>query len=163
MKAGTGSQSDLDIQPETMPDKFEPGSHNAIGLAGLSAAVAWVADRTVSSLHEHDLDLCRTFLDGITDIDGLKLHGPPGVRHRVGVFSVTLDGYDPHELSSILESEFGLLTRSGIHCAPLVHEAMGTAAGGGATRFSFGPFVSKQDVKFATDALSEIASNRMPA
>ncbi|HXE52929.1 MAG TPA: aminotransferase class V-fold PLP-dependent enzyme, partial [Tepidisphaeraceae bacterium] len=69
---------------------------------------------------------------------------------------------DPHELSAILESSYGILTRSGIHCAPLAHEAIGTASTGGTTRFSFGPFVTKQDVKFATDALAQIASTRAP-
>lgn len=157
-EGGTGSQSDLDRHPESMPDKFEPGSHNAIGLAGLSAAAGWITERTVASLQAHDLDLCRTFLEAIADIEGLTLHGPNNVRNRVGVFSVTLAGYDPHELSAILESEFGILTRSGIHCAPLIHETLGTTAGGGTTRFSFGPFVSQQDVSYAADALAHIAS-----
>jgi selenocysteine lyase/cysteine desulfurase len=78
----------------------------------------------------------------------------------VGVFSVRIDGYDPHELSAILESHYGILTRSGIHCAPLAHETIGTASLGGTTRLSFGPFLSVQDGKFATDALAEIASTR---
>jgi selenocysteine lyase/cysteine desulfurase len=100
------------------------------------------------------------FLEGISNVDGLTSFGPQGVRNRVGVFSVRIDGYDPQELSAILESQFGILTRSGIHCAPLAHKAIGTLETGGATRFSFGPFLSKQDVKFATDALAEIAMSR---
>ena len=83
------------------------------------------------------------------------------LRNRIGVFSVRVEGYDPHELSAVLESNFGILTRSGIHCAPLAHQAIGTADAGGTTRFSFGPFLSKQDVKYATDALAEIATSRM--
>src|SRR5207237_9601172 len=102
------------------------------------------------------------FLGGISDIEGLTYYGPQGVRDRVGVFSIRIDGYDPQELSLALENSFGILTRSGIHCAPYAHETIGTAALGGTTRFSFGPFLSRQDVKFATDALAEIASSRMP-
>jgi cysteine desulfurase/selenocysteine lyase len=160
-EGGTGSVSEDDRQPEFMPDKYEPGSHNAIGIIGLSEGVKYIADQTVEKLAAHDLDLARTFLEGISNIDGLTYFGPQGVKNRVGVFTIKIDGYDPQELSAILESQFGILTRSGIHCAPLAHAAIGTLGTGGATRFSFGPFLSKQDVKFATDALGEIAMNRV--
>ena len=142
-----------------LPDKYETGSHNAIGIAGLSEGVKWVLEQTVAKLHAHDMDLVRTFIEGVSDIEGLTYFGPQGVRDRVGVFSIRIDGLDPHELSAILESHYGILTRSGIHCAPLAHQTLGTLSQGGTTRLSFGPFLSKQDVKFATDALSEIATN----
>jgi len=159
-EGGTGSVSELATQPDFLPDKYEPGSHNAMGIIGLSAGVKWVADKTVERLAAHDLDLVRTFLDGVSDVEGLTYYGPRGVKDRIGVFSIRLDGFDPQELSAVLEANYGILTRSGIHCAPLCHQALGTADCGGATRFSFGPFLSKQDVKFATDALAEIASTR---
>jgi cysteine desulfurase family protein len=162
-QGGTGSVSEDDRQPEFMPDKYEPGSHNAIGIIGLSEGVKYVADQTVEKLAAHDLDLVRTFIEGISNIDGLTYFGPQGVRNRIGVFAVKIDGFDPQELSAVLESQFGILTRSGIHCAPLAHAAIGTLETGGATRFSFGPFLSKQDVKFATDALCEVAANRAVA
>jgi cysteine desulfurase/selenocysteine lyase len=160
-EGGTGSVSELDRQPEFMPDKYEPGSHNAVGIIGLSEGVNWILGQTVQKLHEHDRELVGTFLEGINDIEGLTYYGPRGVRDRVGVFSIRVEGYDPHELSSALESSFGILTRSGIHCAPLAHEAIGTAALGGTTRLSFGPFLSMQDVSFATDAIAEIAAARL--
>jgi cysteine desulfurase/selenocysteine lyase len=160
-EGGTGSQSDLDVHPDTMPDKYEPGSHNAIGLIGLSEGVKYVATQTVAAIHEQQLDLVRTFIDGLSNIDGLTYYGPQGVRNRIAVFSVRVEGYDPQELSAILEANYGILTRSGIHCAPLAHAALGTLNKGGTTRFSFGPFLSKQDVKFAADALAEIATSRV--
>jgi cysteine desulfurase / selenocysteine lyase len=160
-EGGTGSVSEDDRQPNFLPDKYEPGSHNAIGIIGLSEGVKYVTDQTVEKLAAHDLDLVRTFLEGVSDIDGLTYFGPRGVRNRIGVFTVKIDGYEPQELSAILESQFGILTRSGIHCAPLAHAAIGTLDTGGATRFSFGPFLSKQDVKFATDALGDIAMSRV--
>jgi cysteine desulfurase family protein len=159
-EGGTGSVSEIDRQPEFMPDRFEPGSHNAIGIAGLSAGVQWVIDRTVQSLREHELDLIRTFIDGVGDIPNLRYFGPQGVRDRVGVFSVAIDGIGPMVLAGRLENEFGILTRPGLHCAPLIHQAIGSADRGGTTRLSFGPFLSKQDVKFATDALAHIACER---
>lgn len=159
-EGGTGSVSEQAVQPEFMPDKYEPGSHNAIGIIGLSEGVRWVAEQTVQKLAGHDLDLMRTFIDGVSDVEGLTYFGPQGVKNRIGVFSVRVDGYEPHELSAILESHYGILTRSGIHCAPLAHAAIGTADSGGTTRLSFGPFLSMQDVTYATDVLAEIASTR---
>ena len=159
-EGGTGSVSEQAVQPDFMPDKFEPGSHNAIGIIGLSEGVKWVAERTVQKLAEHDLSLRRSFIEGVGDVEGLTYYGPQGVKDRIGVFSVRVEGYEPHELSAVLESHYGILTRSGIHCAPLAHAAIGTAALGGTTRLSFGPFLSVQDVKYATDALAEIATSR---
>ncbi len=161
-EGGTGSLSEQAVQPDFLPDKYEPGSHNAIGIIGLSEGVKWIAEQTIEKLAAHDLDLVRTFLEGIGNIEGLSYHGPRGVKDRIGVFSVRVEGFEPQELSAALESSYGILTRSGIHCAPLAHEMLGTCHLGGTTRFSFGPFLSRQDVKFATDALAEIASSRLP-
>jgi cysteine desulfurase family protein len=164
LEGGTGSVSDEPRQPEMLPDKYESGSHNAIGIAGLSEGVKWILDQTVEHLAAHELDLVRTFIEGVSDIDGLTYHGPPGVRDRIGVFSVRVEGIDPHELSAVLESHYGILTRAGLHCAPLAHAALGTLESAGTTRFSFGPFLTKQDVKFAADALADIcAGARAPA
>jgi selenocysteine lyase/cysteine desulfurase len=160
-EGGTGSVSELDVQPDFLPDKYEPGSHNAIGLAGLSEGVQWVLDQTVEKLAAHDTALIGAFLDGIADVEGLTCFGPPTIRHRVGVMSVRLDGFDPQELAAVLESSYGILTRAGIHCAPLAHQTIGTLERGGTTRFSFGPFVSQPDVQYAADVLAQIAESRM--
>jgi len=160
-EGGTGSVSEQAVQPDFLPDKYEPGSHNAIGIIGLSQGVQWVLEKTVEKLAADEMDLVRTFLDGVAGVEGLTYFGPPGVRNRAGVFSVRVDGYEPQELSAILEGSYGILTRSGIHCAPLAHSAIGTADRGGTTRLSFGPFLSKQDVTYATDALAEIAGSRV--
>jgi cysteine desulfurase / selenocysteine lyase len=161
-EGGTGSVSEVDRQPDFMPDRYESGSHNAIGIIGLSEGVQWILGEGIDRLREHDLDLVRVFIDGVSGIEGLTYYGPQGVRSRLGVFSVRIDGYDPAELAMILESNYGILTRPGIHCAPLAHQTIGTHACGGTTRFSFSPFLTKQDVKFATDALAEIAMSRVP-
>ena len=159
-EGGTGSASEQDRQPEFMPDKYEPGSHNAIGIIGLSEGVKWVMDQGVQKLADHDLDLVRTFLEGVSDVEGLTYYGPKGVRNRLGVFSVKIDGFEAYELAAVLEGQYGILTRPGLHCAPLAHRAIGTADCGGTTRLSFGPFLSVRDVKYATDALAEIAMSR---
>jgi cysteine desulfurase/selenocysteine lyase len=161
-QGGTGSVSEQDSQPDFLPDKYESGSHNMIGIVGLNAALQWLGERGIDSVVEHQQILVRTMIEGLSDIEGLKYFGPRGVDHRVGVFSVQLDGFAPAELAAVLESHFGILTRAGIHCAPLAHEAIGTTQSGGATRLSFGPFLSMQDVQYACDALAEIAQSRLP-
>jgi cysteine desulfurase family protein len=158
-EGGTGSVSESDRQPEFLPDKYEPGSHNAIGIIGLSAGVQWILEQGIDNLYAHEMDLVRTFIEGASGIEGVTYYGPQGVRNRVGVFSVSAEGFTPVELAKALEDKFGILTRPGLHCAPLAHDAIGTTARGGTTRFSFGPFLSRQDVHFATNALADVAAS----
>lgn len=157
-EGGTGSISEQPYQPEFMPDRFESGSHNAIGIAGLSEGVRWLTERGPEKMLSHDRELMATFIEGISvvEIPGLRYFGPQGVKDRVGVFSVQMEGFTPHQLSKVLENRYGILTRPGIHCAPLAHETIGTVACGGTTRFSFGPFLSAADVNYATDCLADV-------
>ncbi len=163
-EGGTGSSSESDTQPDFMPDRFEPGSHNAIGIIGLSEGVRWILDQTVQRLWCHEQGLMSTMLESLGNNDtmpGLTYYGPKGVKDRCGVFSVRLDGFDHSEaLSQVLERDYGILTRSGIHCAPLAHKTFATHNLGGMTRFSFGPFLTVQDVLYVGDALAQISSRR---
>jgi len=154
---GTGSISEQDVQPEFMPDKFESGSHNAIGIAGLAAGAGWILKKTVQALYEHDQMLCCTFMEAVEGVEGLRFFGPQGIKNRMGVFSVRIGEMDPLKLADRLENEFGILTRAGLHCAPLAHRHLGTVGSGGTTRLSFGAFLSSQDVRYAADALAAIA------
>jgi len=166
-EGGTGSASERDVQPDFMPDRFECGSHNAIGIIGLSEGVQWILDRGVDTLWEHERGLMAAMLGGLTEElapPGLTLIGPKTMKSRCGVFSVRVDGFDhPQQLADLLERDFGILTRAGIHCAPLAHQTFGTHATGGATRFSFGPFLTVRDVQYACDALGEICMRQAAA
>ncbi len=159
-EGGTGSLSEQDTQPPFMPDRFECGSHNAIGIIGLSEGVKWILDQGIDKLWAHERELVRAMIEGLTDtgaMPGLRYFGPQGVKDRCGVFSVRIEGIDqPQALSDLLEQRYGILTRSGIHCAPLAHMTFGTHAVAGMTRFSFGPFLNKRDIKYACDALGQI-------
>lgn len=157
IQGGTGSISELPEQPEFMPDRFEPGSHNAIGIAGLVASLKWIEARGVDALREHDRSLSAQFLEATQNIPGMTVFGPTDVTRRVAVFSVVLDGLEPSELAALLESEFGILTRPGIHCAPFAHQALGTDVKGGTTRISFGAFNTLDDVERCATALRELA------
>ena len=156
-EGGTGSVSERDVQPLHMPDKFEPGSHNAVGIIGLGAGVEWIRERGVERLWQHEQACMRLFLEGIRGAPGLRVLGPATTRDRCGVFSVVIDGLPPEELAAILEDRYGILTRAGLHCAPLAHETTSTTSTGGATRLSLGPFLTEADVTRAAEALMEIS------
>ncbi len=164
-EGGTGSNSERDVQPDFLPDRFEPGSHNAIGLIGLSEGVSWVLERGVEAVWEHERNLTQQMLDGLAGCpSSLRLYGPTDKDQRCGVFSVRIEGFEsPQALSDRLESEFGILTRPGIHCAPLAHRTMGTFAAGGTTRLSLGPFLTDRDVAYAVDALTRISERSAAA
>jgi cysteine desulfurase family protein len=155
-EGGTGTVSERPTQPTTMPDKFEVGSHNAVGIAGLSAGVRWVLGRGVDALREHDRRLCEAFQAAAGGIDALTVYGPGDPDRRTGVFSVNLAGLPPAELAAELERGFGILTRPGIHCAPFAHQTIGTLPEG-TCRLSFGPFTRVEDVEYAAEALRTLA------
>lgn len=161
-EGGTGSLSEHPYQPEFLPDRYEPGSHNAVGIAGLDAGVAFLLERGIENLRRHEEQLCRQFMAAAANIDRLTVYGPRELHDRVGVFSVRVAGYEPQELSAALETSFGLLTRSGLHCAPLAHRTIGTYENGGTTRLSFGPFTTAEDVALAVDALAALARASKP-
>jgi len=156
-EGGTGTVSEDPRQPSTMPDKYEIGSHNAIGLAGLSEGVAWLLERGVASIRRHDEHLCRLFLEITDSVRGLTVYGPRDLRQRAGVFSGAVGRLEAGDLADRLEGDYGVLTRPGIHCAPLAHRTIGTMPGG-TCRLSFGPFTNEAHVRHAAAALREIAT-----
>jgi cysteine desulfurase/selenocysteine lyase len=157
-EGGTGTVSERAYQPMTMPDKYEIGSHNAIGLAGLAAAVAWVLGRGVATIRRHDEHLMRLFLARTSRVEHVRIFGPRDPRERSGVFSVGVDGLSPHQLAAALERDFGICSRPGVHCAPLAHRTIGTHPIG-TCRLSFGPMTTDEEVSHAAGALARIAEH----
>jgi cysteine desulfurase / selenocysteine lyase len=156
-QGGTGSNSEDDLQPARLPDKYECGNHNVPGLFGLEAALAWIEERTVAELRRHERALTEQLVTALAPIKGLRIYGRQSAEDRVGVVSVTLDGFEPQELATILDGSFGIETRAGLHCAPGVHRCLGTFAGGGTLRFSVGPFTTGAEIEAAATALGSIA------
>ena len=159
-QGGTGSVSELDVQPDFLPDRFEPGSHNTVGLVGLSEGVKYLLAHGVDNLYAHERALTAAMLRMFESMPkSVQLYGPTKLDERVGVFSIRVAGYDkPQALSEVLEERFGLLTRSGLHCAPLAHRTMGSFELGGTTRFSLGPFNTLAHVEQIGNALRELAA-----
>jgi cysteine desulfurase / selenocysteine lyase len=155
---GTGTQSDEDRQPDTLPDKYEPGNHNLPGLAGLAAATEFVRRETIESICAHHNDLAARLLDGLRDVGGLTIHGPLTTADRTSVVSVTVEGYDPQELAAMLEASYRIQTRAGLHCAPRMHEALGTTANGGTLRLSPGFATTTEEIDTVIAALQQVAA-----
>lgn len=152
---GTGSASDSEYLPPYLPDRFEPGTPNMPGIYGWEAALRFVEETGVDALRSHELVLCRRFLDGLESIPGAVLCGTKDLSCRVGVFSIDFPGLDNAEAAFRLESEFGILTRCGLHCAPAAHKTLGTFPRG-TVRFSFGFSNTEADVDAALAAIQRL-------
>lgn len=149
---GTGSASDSEYLPPYLPDRFESGTANLPGYYGWEAALRFVEDRGVDALRRHEMALCTRFLDGLADIEHLRLVGPRDPERRVGVISVDFLRRDNAEMAYELETRYGILTRCGLHCAPSAHKALGTFPQG-TVRFSLGWASTEADVDAALAAL----------
>lgn len=158
-QGGTGTRSEDDVQPETLPDKYESGNHNAPGLVGLEAAVSWLMERGLNGIHQHEQLLVGQLLDGLAPIPGLRVFGPSSAEDRVGVVSVSVRGVEPQQVAAILDQSFGIEVRAGLHCAPGVHRAIGSFDSGGTVRLSVGPFTTSADISAAVEALGQIAKS----
>ncbi|WP_419878167.1 aminotransferase class V-fold PLP-dependent enzyme [Brevibacillus centrosporus] len=154
---GTGSQSEAIDQPTTRPDRYESGTVNTVGLAGLLAGVSYVMEKGVENIREQEWELTKQTLVGLTQIQGVEVYGPGVEVERVGVVSFNIDGVDASEVSFILDQQYGIATRSGYHCTPLGHQTAGTEQKG-AVRASYGIFNTQKDVEALIQAVREIAA-----
>jgi cysteine desulfurase / selenocysteine lyase len=158
-RGGTGSQSDEDSQPDVLPQKYEPGNHNLVGLAGLGPATKFLLNETIEVIELHHAEVGRRLIEGLKEIDGVKLYGPQSMSaNRTSVVSITVDGYDPQELAAILEQTHNLQCRAGFQCAPRMHEALGTGPLGGTLRFSPGHTTTLEEIEIAIAAVQEVAA-----
>jgi cysteine desulfurase family protein len=156
-QGGTGTLSQFDRQPDSLPDKYEAGNLNVPGLLGLEAGVRFVQERGVAALQQHGAELLSQLVEGLRNVSGLTLYGPQSPQRQVPVVSLNIDGYDPQELAALLDAHYGIQARSGLHCAPRMHLALGTLERGGTLRLSLGPFTTPAEIAATCEALREIA------
>jgi cysteine desulfurase family protein len=157
-QGGTGTESEEHRQPSALPDKYEAGNMNVPGVAGLGAGAAWIQERGVEDLERHGRELTEALISGLEAIDGVRIFGPRDAERRVGVVSIAWEGADPQEAAMLLDSAHAIQTRAGLHCAPLMHQVLGTAHGGGTLRLSVGPFNTHDDIDQAVAAIAELAA-----
>ena len=160
-QGGTGTNSEDDVQPLRLPQKYESGNLNVPGIAGLGAGVTHLLGKGLDEVRRRDERLTQRLLDGLAAIEGLTLYGPAQAAARVGVVSISIAGYDPQEVSATLDAAYRIQTRSGLHCAPRMHRALGTFEAGGTVRFSLGHFTTEQEIDTTIAALQEIAAAEM--
>ncbi|WP_373897220.1 aminotransferase class V-fold PLP-dependent enzyme [Haloimpatiens sp. FM7315] len=155
IEGGTGSVSSSVIQPDFLPDKFESGTMNTPGIAGLLAGVNFIKETGLSTICEHENELCKKFINGVLNIPSFEVYGFKDANLRTSTVSINTSKMDNAELGFTLDSEFGIMTRTGLHCAPLAHKTIGTYPKG-TIRFSFGYFNDEKDVDYALHALNSV-------
>ena len=157
-EGGTGSRSEDLFQPDLLPDKYESGTHNTPGIVGLNEGVKFIFKEGIDKIKEHEEELCKYMLERLEEVPNIKIYGPKDANKRASVISINIGNMDSGEITFLLDSEYDIATRSGIHCAPLAHKTLGTLEQG-AVRFSIGYFNTKEEIDKAINALKEIAKN----
>lgn len=157
---GTGVRSAIRTHLEEYPFRLEYGTHNTVGIAGLNAGVKWILARGLDAVHEYEMGLARTLRDGLADIPGVVMYCQDDLTNHIAVLAFNVQGMDASDVGTMLDVDHDIACRTGLHCAPLVHEQLGTTKIRGAVRFGIGPFNTEEHIAKAIDAVREIASMR---
>jgi selenocysteine lyase/cysteine desulfurase len=155
-QGGTGSRSEREEQPEFFPDRFESGTPNAVGLAGLLAALQWLKEQELTTIRVHEERLCAQLIDGLTHIPGVKVYGTQNAARQTATVGFNIQGMEPSTAGLRLDEEFNILCRVGLHCAPSAHRTLGTFPDG-CIRFGLGFFNTPEDVQEALAAVHQLA------
>ncbi len=157
VEGGTGSRSHEEHQPDVLPDKFESGTPNLPGLAGLGAALEWLETEGIDKVRRREESLGERLLEGLKELPGVSLYGSSEMEGRLPVFTLNLKNFDNDALACELARRWGIETRPGIHCAPLAHQTLGSFPQG-ALRLSPGYFNTEEEIEVCLEALRELAS-----
>lgn len=155
IEGGTGSSSDKEIQPSYMPDKFEAGTLNVPGIYGLNASLKYLQKVGINTIYEKEMSLVSLFLEKLMNMNHIEVIGKNDSKGRTGIISVDFKAQDNAEVAHRLSSEFGIMTRSGLHCAPFAHKTLGTFPAG-TVRFGLSHFLEKSDIVYAADKLNTL-------
>lgn len=154
---GTGTQSELLHQPVSRPERYESGTLNVPGLAGLARGVDFILKTGVDAIEEKEYELTARLISGIRQYDNITIWGPQTAKNRAAVLSITIDGYEPQDISIYLDQIFDIAVRSGLHCAPYAHETLGTLDKGGTVRISPGYFTTEEEIDACIEAIGIIS------
>lgn len=154
---GSGIKSYSKTHPENMPTRLEAGTLNGHGIAGLNAALEFIENETIEKIKNHERELSRYFYDSIKNIENIKFYGDYKTDNRVSIVALNIGEIDSSKISDILSNDYNIATRPGAHCAPLMHEALGTI-NQGIVRFSFSYFNTFEEVDKGIEAIKEISA-----
>lgn len=155
VSGGTGSASESEDQPSFMPDKFEAGTMNLPGIAGLNSALTFINNTGIEAIRQKEESLCKTLLHGFAKLEGIKLLGLKTITNRVAVISIDCLDKDNADVAYALYKHYGIRTRCGLHCAPSAHKALGSFPKG-SIRFSPGFFNTEEEIDFVIASLKEV-------
>lgn len=153
---GTGIDSASPVQTRDFPYRLEAGTLNLMGIIGLSESLDYLAEAGVEVMHTREMELLGKLSDGLSLVAGIDLYNAEDLTDHVALLTANIRGMDPHDVGAILDGDFNIAVRTGVHCAPLVHESLGTSPGG-SVRFSIGPFNTGSDIDLVLEAMKEIA------
>lgn len=156
---GTGSRSDSLLQPDTLPDKYESGTLNLPGIIGLHAALSYLEKVGIDEIRRKKSLLTEKFLDGVSGLDGVRIVGKKSMENRTAVVSLDFSGIDNAMAAFWLEREYGIMTRVGLHCAPLAHQSLDTFPQG-TVRFSFSEENTEEEIEKGIEAVKGVINNR---
>lgn len=156
-EGGTGSMSHIPGQPGVLPERYESGTLNSVGISGLAAGLKFIRDEGTEKIRQHEMGLTGRFLKGAEKIKGLKVYGPLELYERAPVVSFSLEGKNSGQVGSVLDQQYNIACRAGLHCAPDAHRTLGTFDKK-LVRFSFSYFNKEEEVDFAIRSLAEIAA-----
>lgn len=155
---GTGSQSEMIEQPTIRPDRYESGTQNTVGVAGLNEGVKFILKETVLKIHEYEWQLTQRLMEGLHRNNEVQVIGPKMGADKTGIVSFLLKNADASEVSFILDQSFQIAVRAGYHCSPLAHQSAGTFETG-AIRASVGYFTAEEEVDHLIYAIGEISKH----
>lgn len=160
IEGGTGSMSESECQPDYMPDKFESGTLNIPGIYGLNASLKYIKGTGINNIYETEMNLTERFINGVLNIEGIKLAGLPHKEGRVAVVSLDFCKFDNSEVALKLDKDYGVMTRVGLHCAPSAHKTLKTFPKG-TVRFSFSHFTTVDEIDYIISSINKIVKLRL--
>lgn len=153
---GTGIDSASPVHTRDFPYRLEAGTLNLLGIIGLSGSLDYLGEAGIEAVHAREMELVTKLRDGLSLITGIDLYCAEDLSDHVALLTANVRGMDPHDVGAILDADFNIAVRTGVHCAPLVHESLDTSPGG-SVRFSVGPFNTGSDIDLTLEAMKEIA------
>ncbi|MCR4396333.1 MAG: aminotransferase class V-fold PLP-dependent enzyme, partial [Candidatus Saccharicenans sp.] len=153
---GTGVRSAQRTHLEEYPYRLEYGTPNVLGIAGLQAGLKWILQKGLDNIHHQEMELTRMLVNGLKEIDGITLYCQDDLTDHISVIAFNVNGLEAQDVGIMLDADYNIACRTGLHCAPLVHEQLGTDKIKGAVRFGIGPFNTEEHIKAAVEAVREI-------
>ncbi|MHB8203870.1 MAG: aminotransferase class V-fold PLP-dependent enzyme [Desulfomonilaceae bacterium] len=157
---GTGVDSASLVQTSEYPQHLEPGTINMLGVIGLSSGMRYIAEMGIEHIYEYEMDLFKRLRDGLASFKRVRLYCADTTNNHLPLLTLNIDGINPADLGAILDGDFNIAVRSGLHCAPLVHQDLGTIPNGG-VRFSLGPSNTIEDIDTVLEAFQSILESSL--